>query len=162
MTNWGQIKFEFEKLGRPPKQIAANHGVSLKLLENTIEQEGWSMKSLALAMSDFCDSDRPAEIMVDVAEKAALLNTLRAVDIGPEYYAAERAFLLKITEIISHLEATDDDAARQIKNIADALASLKPEQAKAEQKDTGVTVNILQHFEEGCDNTPTVKIDGMG
>lgn len=160
-TDWKRLRFEYEVLGDSEDAIVKRHGVSALLLQNIVENEGWTRKPIADQVNTWTDQDNPAEHMVEVADKASLLNTLRAAQLGPEYFRAESAILAKITETVQNLDAKDESAAKVLKAMGDTLVALRPPApvAGAEEKDSGIQIVIAQGYGVGQHTPESEAID---
>ena len=160
MTSWNQIKFQYEVMGKSVEELATEYQKSVLLLENTISQEGWTRKPVSESLTTWKNAEDPAEIMVEVAQKATLLNTMRATDLGPEYYLAEKAFIEKLTATIKALDASDPDTAKLLGKIADALVAMRPAQESPTQDgvDTGIVINVVGGYGANAHTSESVNV----
>jgi hypothetical protein len=169
MANWNQVKFHYEVLGEPVEVLARQFGLSPLLLENTIQQEEWTRKPVATKVAEWTNAEQTSDLMVEVADKAKLLNTLRATNLGPEYYKVEAAFIEKLLEVVANVDAQEPDAAKHMAKIADCLTVMRPVDTSAAGGDKdkgGFTVIIGGGFgqtkampEVVCDITPLKQLE---
>lgn len=152
-VDWGLIKMQYEVFGLSKEEILEDGTVTAAQLDYAIDEQGWSRLPVCSALQtyrDLGDLNEVGTALID--EVQGRLRTLRTIKQGvlsPRYIALETAILGKALETIQVIDASQPQAAQQIKTLTDVLHSLKDQNnmvgaGGAEDGGTsGVTVNIM-------------------
>ena len=153
MTDWKLLKLQYEVFGESVENLAESSEVSVGAIEYAVEEENWKQKPLAIAIRDWEYSDKLEDVntgvLDEVKSRLGVLEALKRSALAPQYMAVEAAILNKALEIVRTLE-NESNAAGQLKQIAEVIASLKGDDAKAKadgsEKD-GINIQILNYVE---------------
>jgi hypothetical protein len=126
-TNWDLIKFKYELLGASLEDLAAEHSVSLAVLQ--YNSKNWHQISLGQNdLVDIKDVNSIDDVLVKLSKQT--LNQTQAFLIlkqkflGPKMMELENILLCKAISLASNINDKDPRAASTLKSITEVLINL--------------------------------------
>lgn len=125
--NWSLIKFKYEFLGFSLEDLAAEHSISLAVLQ--YNSKDW--KQISLEQEELVDLEGIKSIE-DVLVKLSKQTTnqtqafliLKQKFLGPKFMELETVLLHKAISLASNIDSKDPRAASTLKSITEVLVNL--------------------------------------
>jgi len=126
-TNWDLLKFKHEVLGVSLPNLAAEHRVSLPVLE--FNAKNW--KQIPLAAKEPMDlkdvtsiEDILSKLGSETASQTKAFAILKQKFLGPKYVELETVLLHKAIEMASEIKSSDPRGANTLRSLATILNDL--------------------------------------
>jgi hypothetical protein len=126
-TNWDLIKFKYEFLGASLEDLAAEHSISLTVLQ--YNSKNWKQISLEQGSPVDLDSIKSIEDVLVMLSKQTVNQTqafliIKQKFLGPKFMELETILLHKAILLASNINDKDLRAASTLKSLTEVLVNL--------------------------------------
>lgn len=160
------IKMRYEILGDSLQDLAAEYDLNPDALSHMAREDGWKQRNLPTVIFDSEPSDLAtySEQLLEASQhRLNILSIYNQLHLRPEYVKLEHALIAKALLIADKLEPNSPFAATQLKSLVESLNALSKRagllqgaatQGQKEIDDNGLTVQIIQQFNDKAESTP--------